>query len=78
MIDTVDKFLKGSIHVLGGIRREKREIDLFDLLLLENFSSSLHDDFSKVIDKYSEINDMHADFSKSVPYQKNSEHNVHV
>lgn len=54
MSETVEKYLNGRLQVLGPIRKLDQAVDLFDGLLLENAGSQLHEDFLKVMYKFTD------------------------
>ncbi len=54
MSETVEKYLNGRLQVLGSIRKLDQAVDLFDGLLLENAGSPLHEDFLKVMLKFTD------------------------
>ena len=54
MCETVEKFLCGYLHILGGIRYETTTIDCFDRLLFKDASSKIHSDISKITRKFTE------------------------
>lgn len=54
MSETVEKYLNGRLQVLGSLRKLDQAVDLFDGLLLENAGSSLHEDFLKVMYKFTD------------------------
>ena len=54
MSETVEKYLNGRLQVLGSIRKLDQAVDLFDGLLLENAGSPIHEDFLKVMHKFTD------------------------
>ena len=54
MCETVEKFLCGYLHILGGIRYETISVDSFDKVLLKDADSKIHADISKIVGKFTE------------------------
>ena len=54
MCETVEKFLCGYLHILGGIRYETINIDGFDKILLKDADSKIHSDISNITGKFTE------------------------
>ena len=54
MCETVEKFLCGYLHILGGIRYETVNVDSFDRLLLKDADSKIHTDISKIVGKFTD------------------------
>jgi len=53
-LNTVDQFLDCSVKILGSVEYINIALDRFDQVLIKNAGSSLHKEFSKIIDTYTE------------------------
>ena len=51
--ETVENFLQTRIQVLGGVSKENLAVDQFDNLLLSRQKSPLHNNFIKILKKFS-------------------------
>ena len=52
--ETVEKFLNGSIKVLGSVDHYQGDVDTFDSVFLGDENSSMHQNFIKVINTFTE------------------------
>lgn len=68
--ETVDHFLKGRINVLGSIEYENKAVDKFDQILLGSANSSIHKNFIKVVNRFTEenIGTLFSDEKLEVPF----------
>ena len=58
MCETVERFLGGSLHILGGVGYEITKLDNFDRLLLKDADSKIHRDISKITERFTEKQSM--------------------
>lgn len=68
--ETVDHFLKGRVNVLGSIEYENKAVDKFDQILLGSANSSIHKNFIKVVNRFTEenISTLFSDEKFEVPF----------
>lgn len=52
--ETVENFLNCRLHVMGGISMLTNPVDLFDPVLMNDKKSGIHEDFLKVLEKFTE------------------------
>jgi flagellar biosynthesis protein FlhG len=52
--ETVESFLKCRLHILGSIRKEDIPVDQFDSMLLNVENSALHQNFEKLVLKFTD------------------------
>lgn len=56
MSETVENFLNSRLHILGGINKDNRAVDLFDRILLGDEQSEIHENFVKVLKTFVDEN----------------------
>ena len=52
--DTVDSYLQCRLHILGNINKVDKDVDLFDKYLFGSEKNSLHNNFVKVVNRFTE------------------------
>lgn len=64
--ETVENYMNCRLSILGGLAKQDDAVDMFDRILMEEENSSLHQDFSKALDRFTEEFMTHAGSSSRI------------
>ncbi len=68
--ETVENFLSSRLSILGGIDKHDAPVDQFDHFLLSEEKNSIHENFTKLIKKFTEEAEEERSIDTSLLYQR--------